>query len=548
MSRTACLLSTVLFLGIPAVDSAAWPTVPSEELTVHEDSFIQKVVSDGNGGAYFAMGTLDGIRLIRVDASGIAPGWPSDGILVDGLATYDFSLAPDASGGVYIAWAYPTQAYVQRFTSQGTVAPNWPAGGWNFSSGAGMTIHRDIDDCLYVLFHKNSSLYATRLQGNATPAPGWFAGGRAVGTPGVKTALVPDGLGGSYLAYYLNLAEGTKVRVDHRNSTGSLFRQWTSDVFPAYNPPGILHAIPDGEGGVIVGWAYRLGQWVYESSYTRMSATQMPAEGWPAGGGFHSVPDAWLHRLVLDGSGGFYAQWFLGDDALATRRLLNGSTASGWTAEGTLLPDAYGASGVIYHAFDAAADGNGGLLYAWLSTQVNVGRFEADGSIDSQWPQVGPVVQSDVAGRVYLDLVEDGHGGAIASWLRPVAPGSGNTDGPCEAQHLNADGTLGPPANVSTSPLRGPETVALAPPRPNPAHRTVSLTLDLPDAGRVSASVLDLQGRHVRSLADDLRSAGVHRFEWDLQDRQGRRVQPGLYLIRVTTPAGVQIRRVAVID
>ncbi|HPF35610.1 MAG TPA: FlgD immunoglobulin-like domain containing protein [Candidatus Krumholzibacteria bacterium] len=68
---------------------------------------------------------------------------------------------------------------------------------------------------------------------------------------------------------------------------------------------------------------------------------------------------------------------------------------------------------------------------------------------------------------------------------------------------------------------------------PNPFNPTVMFRVDLPDARRLSAQVLDLRGRVVRTLVDEERPAGRHDLIWHGRDADGREAASGVYLVRI---------------
>jgi flagellar hook assembly protein FlgD len=105
-------------------------------------------------------------------------------------------------------------------------------------------------------------------------------------------------------------------------------------------------------------------------------------------------------------------------------------------------------------------------------------------------------------------------------------------------------------ASVVSSPLGvdTPGGFALSMPMPNPARGAVSLLLTLPQDMPVTAEVIDVGGRRVQSLGGGTWLAGVHRIMWDGAGRDGRRVAPGLYFVRVGTAAGTLVRRLMVRD
>ena len=92
-----------------------------------------------------------------------------------------------------------------------------------------------------------------------------------------------------------------------------------------------------------------------------------------------------------------------------------------------------------------------------------------------------------------------------------------------------------------------PATLALSEARPNPARGSSSVEFALPNTGHVTLDVVDLQGRHVRTLVDGERPAGSYRAAWDGRDRDGRAVAAGGYFVRLRAPGGMASRKVAML-
>ena len=83
----------------------------------------------------------------------------------------------------------------------------------------------------------------------------------------------------------------------------------------------------------------------------------------------------------------------------------------------------------------------------------------------------------------------------------------------------------------------GPGSVAEARfsnPWPSPARERTTFRLALPQADVVRIEILDVTGRAVRTLANDRLPAGESAFTWDLRDRFGGRIAPGVYLARAS--------------
>jgi len=68
---------------------------------------------------------------------------------------------------------------------------------------------------------------------------------------------------------------------------------------------------------------------------------------------------------------------------------------------------------------------------------------------------------------------------------------------------------------------------------PNPTRAATQIALDLPRSERVTLTILDLNGRLVRTLAQGQLPAGQHVYTWDGRDGTGRPVASGVYLTRL---------------
>jgi len=73
------------------------------------------------------------------------------------------------------------------------------------------------------------------------------------------------------------------------------------------------------------------------------------------------------------------------------------------------------------------------------------------------------------------------------------------------------------------------------------------LPVGLPHDMNVIVDVVDAQGRLLRRLNDGIADAGWLTVSWDARDGQGRQAPAGIYFVRVRTPAGERIRRLALL-
>jgi flagellar hook assembly protein FlgD len=65
--------------------------------------------------------------------------------------------------------------------------------------------------------------------------------------------------------------------------------------------------------------------------------------------------------------------------------------------------------------------------------------------------------------------------------------------------------------------------------------------------GRVRVSVYSMQGRLVKTLLDEYRSAGAQKLAWDGSSAQNQKVASGVYFFRIQTPEGEINQKIAVV-
>lgn len=98
------------------------------------------------------------------------------------------------------------------------------------------------------------------------------------------------------------------------------------------------------------------------------------------------------------------------------------------------------------------------------------------------------------------------------------------------------------------APAPGSAGLSLAAPSPNPARAAVRLGMRVARSGeRVRLTILGTDGRLVRTLTDEVLSAGEHERVWDLRDDRGRAVPPGLHFAVLESAGERHLRRIAVL-
>ena len=101
-------------------------------------------------------------------------------------------------------------------------------------------------------------------------------------------------------------------------------------------------------------------------------------------------------------------------------------------------------------------------------------------------------------------------------------------------------------ASTPAPPASGLRT-AIAGVFPNPANPRVTIAFSLHEGGPVRLEVMDLRGRHVRTLLDDRRTAGAWDVRWDGDDEDGRPVASGVYLVRLRGAGRTDTDRVVLV-
>jgi hypothetical protein len=363
-----------------------WPANGLAVCTASGDQDDVRAIPDGAGGALLAWddgrgGTNHNIYAMRVNGNGtLAGGWPANGqlLLSDTHHQYNPVIISDGAGGAEVVWNYL------------------------FGSG-------DID------------IYGARISGSAAVqwAHALVSPGGVQSTP----APTPDGAGGVIFAYQDNLSGNYDVRASRVAANGTSV--WGPvDVCAVSGDQALVASAPDGAGGVFLAWQDHRGA-DNDIYATRLSATGTTPPGWSVGG--NSVApatfDQGLVQAVPDGSGGVILSWSdarSGAWAVYAQRLLPGGTqAFGWPSDGlavVALPQ--GA-----FLMDELSDGAGGAFLVWQDLRLDPGngdlfidRLTPTGPVAPGWSYYGVPLALAGASQSQCYLTTDGRGGAIAAW------------------------------------------------------------------------------------------------------------------------------------
>jgi hypothetical protein len=298
------------------------------------------ICSDGASGAVIAWqrdrtGNDQNIYLQRLLKTGqFAPGWPSIGTLATAASgdQYLTDIVPDGEGGAFLVWwDWPNyDVYAQHVLGSGTIAPGWPVNGLPVSVRAGYQysprLLADGAGGVFIAWQDGASdvlgdIYAQRLNGDGTLATGWPEGGLGVCTdPGDQGGayLASDDAGGVFVSWG-DLRSGSAASIFATRVTGSggFVPGWPvsgKEIVGGAAAHGIRGMVPDGAGGVYMGWAQGPPlDFSQEDVYAvRILADGSIAPGWPAGGLPVAAPPGaqFLTGVVADGAGGTQLGWY----------------------------------------------------------------------------------------------------------------------------------------------------------------------------------------------------------------------------------------------
>ena len=81
---------------------------------------------------------------------------------------------------------------------------------------------------------------------------------------------------------------------------------------------------------------------------------------------------------------------------------------------------------------------------------------------------------------------------------------------------------------------------------PNPFNNRTTISFSFDNASKASLAVYNMQGQVIRILADQVFSSGKHEIAWDRKDDSGSEVSAGIYLVRLTSEKGIDLKKLVV--
>lgn len=82
---------------------------------------------------------------------------------------------------------------------------------------------------------------------------------------------------------------------------------------------------------------------------------------------------------------------------------------------------------------------------------------------------------------------------------------------------------------------------------PNPFNPTTRFNISLPKTLFATVKIFDLQGRHVKTLAQDVLTAGTHEFIWHATNEIGAKVASGVYIARFEMSHDIYVKKITLL-
>ena len=547
------------------------------------DQLTSRVVADGMGGAIIAWEDVrDGIAnkdiyAQRLTASG-ARQWAAAGVPVC-RAPFDQSgpkLISDGAGGAIIAWTDPRggsgDIYAQRINAAGVPlwgtdgvavcdSPSTQGGVELIADGSGGAIAVWSDFRTSTLTAED--LYVQRL--NASGVRLWNANGVAVcATVGNQTGAVlsPDGSGGAFIAWADDRSDTLDVYAQRISNAGT--RLWSANGVPVCTAQGnqfSVVVITAADAEAIVAWQDM------RSGNSDVYAQRIGATGsrlWALDGvGVAVAPESEVSPGLVPVAGGATIAWQevqrSGDTDLYAQQI---------SPSGNL--DAAGATAICTAPHDQGPprlvpDGLGGAILAWQDhrdpdydifaqkmggpTPITLQEFMVTSTPDGVW-LTWQLATAELYTFERIDVqraLDVGGPWVERASLQPSASMSFE-DTEVESGRtywyrlllVRSDGVQ---ASVPVSVVHGTSGLhTILYPAVENADGVV-IRYALAAAGQLRLEVLDVSGRRVRTLAQDLRQPGEYFTAWDRTGQAGTRVARGVYLVRLRIGAVATARK-----
>jgi hypothetical protein len=492
-----------------------------------------RMASDGAGGAIFAWEdnriiTNPNVFAQRINGIGTAL-WAANGVAVCANASAQAGavIAPDASGGAFIAWAdyrnfLAPAVFAQRVNSAGTA--QWAADGLEVatfgmfesvgvsaavsggSNDAILLIHRTVIDL--VTFDFTSILNAQKVTSLGTALWG-IAGSEVCDVTSLcaNERMTDDGSGGAYVAWSDGRSDVLDIYAQRLASLGGV-PQWAANGEVVCDAPSWQHLgglVRDVSGSTYLTWADERAGFpdVYAQRLNTAGASQWTADGrsvaTPDRGQYH----AGISPIRVSTPARLYVAWT--DNRAITERevfiqRLDDAGAPQWAVDGVTR--------VAFSLVSSEAS-PGRVRVVWQASEAAIATVYRRQAEDG-WQAVATMT-TDGNGRI--DFVDSEVAPGARYGYRLGISGSG-------------DEVLGPEVWIDV-----PSGLALALEglAPNPSFGDLVVAFTIPRAEPALLEMIDVSGRRIASHDLTGLEAGRHAIRLDRL-----RVPAGMYFLRLS--------------
>jgi len=544
--RSAVPLALALTLVSPS-SSRAWDVLGAPLCTQPGIQRMPTAFGMGDGGMVVAWedhrGSDFNLYLQRLDGNGDTHfAFPADGKpLCDASGDQMFLDMIEVPGGFAATWtderSGSANIYALRVGWDGNPAFGWSAGGVPVSTAPGSQVSRIIQCAgdLFVIWNAsgNNFVDSWRMTNGLTVNPGGATSGiPLIAGSAVGVVIDPDDPSAAFVLF-----TNSGLRVMRVVAAAQGFQPdpaWPAGgvVMTPLVEPGEPRIASNAAGGATVSWIASDGIHVQ-----RLLATGSIAANWPAGGVVFSADVGQpVHQQIQCDTGGNVVVAWIAQPALSpwTMRMSKltpgGVVATGWSASGLMIRE----GPALTPDFSLALVCGSTPAISWFEWpgpgpsgyDVRAQRVSPGGSID--WTPGGVLVTSAGGNQISPTITGTGPCGQVAIAWCDDRDQADDFD-IYGAKILNDGGIVAAGEN-----LPGRATFSVRVTGENPCRGPMSCVLTLGTAQRITADVLDVAGRRVRTIADaEWRVAGTSRLAWDGRDTHGRTARSGLYLVRV---------------
>ncbi|MDG2367457.1 MAG: T9SS type A sorting domain-containing protein, partial [Candidatus Marinimicrobia bacterium] len=97
--------------------------------------------------------------------------------------------------------------------------------------------------------------------------------------------------------------------------------------------------------------------------------------------------------------------------------------------------------------------------------------------------------------------------------------------------------------DLNTESIEPPNSFVLHPNYPNPFNPQTQIRFEMPYAGKVDLSIYNLLGVKIKTLYSGQKPTGVYTFKWDGKNESSQLVSGGVYIYKLQSAKGMQMRK-----